>query len=263
MHVDGRVDAEHVLARPIRLDHGGAELHADVVGDGALARGDDSADAHEHRLQERATARGQGEGEVASRPGVGPRPQRVVGALVRREEHRDLRAHVGSVALVEVDDLVEIEVVALACVAGEQPLGEVDVPVPRQVHRQEREVGAHVGEPEAVVELDAVDDRRALAVQVNVLEPQVAVSVANPLRVDARLQDVGVLADEGALLHLDLARLRRLHVPRDVAARLGEVLEDVRLDRRGSSEARRLGVASCRRVEGRDLARDGVDALPT
>ena len=80
-----------------------------------------------------------------------------------REDRRDLAAHGRAVALVEVDEVVEIVVVRLARVTREEVLGEIDAAARGEVHREERDVRAHVGVAEAIGELDAVDDRRRRA----------------------------------------------------------------------------------------------------
>ena len=52
--------------------------------------------------------------------------------------------------------------------------------VRREVHRQERDVRAHVRAAKALAELDAVDDRElAFVAEVEVLEPEIAVTVAD------------------------------------------------------------------------------------
>src|SRR6185369_17595869 len=101
-------------------------------------------------------------------------------ARLRSTAHRgDLRAHAGAVALVEVDDAVEVVVVGRPRVHREEALGEVDAPAPLEIHREERDVRSDVAEAVAVVELDPVDhvEIEALGVEEDVLEAEVAVPI--------------------------------------------------------------------------------------
>ena len=50
-----------------------------------------------------------------------------------------------------------------------------------EIHRQEGDVVCDVDETETVVELDAIEDRQCLRRDVNVVEVQIAMTVADPV----------------------------------------------------------------------------------
>ena len=235
----------------------------DALGDRALARRDDAADGDDRGREERPAVRREREQEVRRASAAARRRVRVASALVGRDHGGDLAAHERAVALVEIDERVQIEVVGFARVPCEQPLGEVDAPVCGEIHRQERDVGADVGEAEAVGELDAVDDGGLVRpLQVDVLEAQVAVPVAHAPLGDASLEQ-RPRGREGTRV---CQRTISAASPGDVCAHrrrgLGEVLLDVARDRERAPEARRLGgVGRDRRVKAREAPRDRVDRL--
>jgi hypothetical protein len=92
--------------------------------------------------------------------------------------------------------------------ASEEALGEIDAAVCREVHREKSDVGADVAAPEALTELDAVDDRElAFVADIQVLEAEVAVTIADAAGRDAPLERARAIAKEVELARLDLARL--------------------------------------------------------
>ena len=120
------------------------------------------------------------------------------GGLLRRrgrvggQEGGDLPTHPGAVSGIEVDDPVEVVVVGRQGEGGQEPLREVGARSGGQLHGQERHVGGRVPATESLVELDAVDHDRLGVLEVDVLEPEVAVPVADPPLLDPLLEPAGV-----------------------------------------------------------------------
>ena len=96
-----------------------------------------------------------------------------------RVEVGDLGAHQRPVRDVVVEQSPRHRRAGRALVLLDQRLGVCGVPRPAEVHHQEREVGRHVDAPQVVVELDAVEDPRAVIEDEDVLGPQVAMAVAD------------------------------------------------------------------------------------
>ena len=71
--------------------------------------------------------------------------------------------------------------------AQERP-AQVGAAQPLEVHREERDVGEHVTHPQALVELQAVQDARPVVEAVDVVGEQVTVPVACPTGVDALIE---------------------------------------------------------------------------
>ena len=110
---------------------------------------------------------------------------------------------------------------------GQEPLGEVRARSGGQLHGQERHVGGRIPVAESLVELDAVDDDRVGVLEVDVLEPEVAVTVTDPPLLDPRPEAAGFpLQDPELPGPHGVERL-----PRDEPAHerfhLHEVLDDV------------------------------------
>ncbi len=178
-------------------------------------------------------------------------------------ERADLAADVGAVRLVEAQQRRDALVARLREVALEERLGQVGRAAVAQVHRQERDVGQRVGVAEALVELDAVEHMGGAGLRVDeyVVGLQVAVAVADPALVHARLEQVGVGAHEA--LDLGLAGLPRLAAQGPADERLGllEVLVPVvphRLQRAEAGDLRRAGGAP---VEVGDQAAERLQRL--
>ena len=94
------------------------------------------------------------------------------------EHARHLPAHRGAIAQVAPGEREEVVVVALVGEPAEEELGQVAPPVAHEIHREERDVQGGIRDPEAIKELDAVDDQRARRHQVDVFQPEIAVPVA-------------------------------------------------------------------------------------
>ena len=132
----------------------------------------------------------------------------------------------------------------------------------RQVHRKKRDVGADVGVSKALAELDAIEDAdRAVWPDVDVLEPEIAMAVADATLGDAPVEPFLLVAHEGRLPPHDLLGLRGIEISRERVPRLNEVLLDVLLDGRGSREPAHLLVTARRVMEHRDAGGDRVDAF--
>jgi hypothetical protein len=74
---------------------------------------------------------------------------------------------------------------------GQEPLREVGARSGGQLHGQERHIRCCIAVAEALVELDAVDHDRLGVLEVDVLEPEVAVPIANPPLLDPRPEAAG------------------------------------------------------------------------
>ena len=121
---------------------------------------------------------------------------------------------------------------------------------------------ADVGVAKALVELDAIEDADPAArPDVDMLEPQISVAVANATLGDAPLEPLLLVMHEGRLPAHDLFGLRAVEILRECVPRLIEVFLDVLLDGRGSRESAHLLVAAGGVVELRDAGGDRVDAF--
>ena len=186
----------------------------------------------------------------------------VRGPRVRRRRRRDLRAYAGAIALVEIEHAIEVEVVRRACIHRDEALGEVDSAEPCEVHREERNVGADVGEAIAVVELDPVDHLEVARVEEHVLEPEITVSVADGSSEHALLEHVTVLGQERELPTRETCkRLRRDEVGPRFTKR-NEVVAHVPLDGVGRTAAHDPRPARRVGVERSDRERERIDVLP-
>jgi hypothetical protein len=140
-------------------------------------------------------------------------------------------------------------------------LGQVHAVVCREVHGEEGYVGRHVREAEAVRELDAIDGDGAVRLKVDVLEPQIAVSVAHAARGDARREAPSFVSQERGLPRLDLPRLLRREQLRQCLARLREVLRDVDGDRLRRAVPRGGLVGAAAVVKAREHGGQGLELL--
>jgi hypothetical protein len=235
VHGLGGPDADHLLACSVGVDHRCAHLQAESAADRALAARDDAAHRHDTGPEQRASTGGQREHEASPGRGLS------AGALSRADrgivgdERRDLAAHKRSIALVEIQDPVEVKVSAGLGVLGHQVLAQLDVPVRAEIHREEGEVGCDIGVAESVVELDAVQHRdRAVLPQIDVLQPQVTVSVSHPTGRDACIESLGFVLEQGELVLGQFAHLILAEVA--VQRGLSEVLPHVGGDGVGGAE---------------------------
>ena len=105
-----------------------------------------------------------------------PRLGRALG-VVGDLEAQHLAPHPRAVGAVEVEQRHRLVVAGLLEIGVEKADGEVRAPEPFEVHGEERDLPGDVTEPEAVVELDAVEDLHGLDAA-HVLGLQVAVTVA-------------------------------------------------------------------------------------
>src|SRR5262249_40761515 len=139
---------------------------------------------------------------------------------------------------------------------------QVDAALKGEVHRQERDVGAHVGEAEAFVEFDAVDDGGlARGVDVNMLEPQVAVAVADASGLDALFEQRAVSLQEAELSGLDFALLGLRDQLGQQLMRLREVLLHVAADALDAPELADLRAARRLTMEVRQHLREALELL--
>ena len=109
-----------------------------------------------------------------------------------------------------------------------------------EVHGAERDVGARIRDSVARVELDAVDDAEPRALEVHVLEAQVAVTVAHAACGDANAKQARVTAKERSLACFGLVCEAAPHEEGNAVAGLREILVDVALDGRPRCPAFRL-----------------------
>ena len=128
-------------------------------------------------MRGQARAPGEALGHVEQRERAGGAVVRCRAGELRGAQEVDLRADERAHRAQEREQRVAAGVAAGVAVAAQQGAGEVVV-APRDVHDQEREVVADVGDPQVTVELDAVD-RLDVGAEQDVLGAQVAVAVAD------------------------------------------------------------------------------------
>ncbi len=171
-----RLLAEQTLAFDIRAQaHGAQSLHQ-THGHLALAdRGDTMGDRQEAR----------GNGAVAFRQvGVVAVLAQGRGALhgiglVAEAEQRDLGADHGAVGLVEVQQFQGLVVAGVFQIEADEASSVALQAAIFQVHREEGEVGADIGEAERFVEFDAVEQHYPAVDQRGVAQVDVAVAFAD------------------------------------------------------------------------------------
>ena len=178
-------DAREFLADAIRGKDLPAQLAAERACQGAFSCSDAPHDDQRlrlrtaHRVLQREPEIPAGAGAARSALGLGDPGGHLLEAL-------HFSAHIGAVALVEVEQREQPRILESAGEALREMAREFRVAGEVEIHRQERGVAGHVNVAEAVVEFDAVVNREAFPTEMNVLEVQVAVAIADAPFVDAR-----------------------------------------------------------------------------
>ncbi len=103
-----------------------------------------------------------------------------IGVALVVPQARDLRADVGAVGDVVVEERSGPAVAGAVPVPVDQLGHQLRVPQPLEVHREEGHVGCDVAPPQVVVELEAVEDPRTVVHAEHVFALQVAVPVDDP-----------------------------------------------------------------------------------
>src|SRR5437660_12022403 len=93
----------------------------------------------------------------------------------------DLPANKGAIALIETRDLKHCDVLKLAHRISQKQICQVASPFKIKIHRQKSDVIGDIDEAEAIVEFDAVEDRKGIWRDVDVVEVEVAVTIANAM----------------------------------------------------------------------------------
>ena len=107
-----------------------------------------------------------------------------------------LAPDVGAVALVEVDEPIDLRVAHRLGHLCDEAIPEVGPPVQVQVHRQEGNVVGDVEVAKVLVELNAVVDADVVVGEVDVFEAQVAVAVHDEAPGPAAVEEGRVLVEE-------------------------------------------------------------------
>ena len=203
--------AKQVFAQAVRTDHGRREQLADRRRGAALSARDEPAYGNEPWWDQWGSFERQREHEVAAClcPCALADHGRCLG--VSGHEGGNLASDEGAIALVEVDDAVETVVARLSGIGGQQSLCEINAVVPCQVHRQERDVCADIAETKTFIELDAVDDRDRVILEIHMLQSQVSVAVTDSPRTPACLE-ARLVREHVELPRFDGASLRRAQI---------------------------------------------------
>ena len=232
-HACRRGQAGQPFPRAVRGDHDSRDRVRDRRGDRALPASHGAAEQHQRTTPMTPQARLR-QCEMIGRADGGGLSTFRRQPLVRRGEGGHLRAHGGAVAHEVVDDRVELEVVGLGRVRPDEPVAEVGVSTIGEVHREERRVGRRIDVAQRLVELDAVDQQRLerLALEPDVLEVQVAVSIDHPSRQPTGLEDLQRTLAPGAR--------RVIHARDPPAVHRGQrdLAEDGEVHRDGLADAR-------------------------
>src|SRR5437764_8882093 len=86
-----------------------------------------------------------------------------------------------SIALIETRDLQHCDVLKLAHRISQKQICQVASPFKIKIHRQKSDVIGDIDEAEAIVEFDAIEDRKGIWRDVDVVEVEVAVTIANAM----------------------------------------------------------------------------------
>jgi hypothetical protein len=259
-----RPQPRQVLPNPVGGDHHPPDPIGEARGDRRLAR--PHAPADQDQLAARVPGqRLDGQVQVCARARARPSPL-CAGDLGLPGGHGGhLGPDRGPVAREEVHDGVQVEVVRVARIGAEEPLGQVAAPAIGEVHGQERDLRRGVDAPQRARELQAVDDQRRapLALEPDVLEVEVAVTVDRAaLREapDEGLPQARELAPRARVERADVGVLR----PPLAGRGQGRAVREGGLGDPGDPA---LGIEARRRlepdplVERRDLLRDAVEVI--
>src|SRR5438045_8349802 len=101
--------------------------------------------------------------------------------FLSRQNAFDLPANKGAIALIETRDLQHGDVLKLARHISQKQICQVASPFKIKIHRQKSDVIGDIDEAEAIVEFDAIEDRKGIWRYVDVVEVEVAVTIANAM----------------------------------------------------------------------------------
>src|SRR5207237_2709284 len=101
--------------------------------------------------------------------------------FLSRQNAFDLPANKGAIALIETRDLQHCDVLKLAHRISQKQICQVASPFKIKIHRQKSDVIGDIDEAEAIIEFDAIEDRQCIWRDVDVVEVEVAVTIANAM----------------------------------------------------------------------------------
>lgn len=150
-------------------------------------------------------------------------------------EALDFSADIGAVAFVEIKKVEQSRIDERLSQTDGEMAGEIRPVVKIEIHREERRVAGDVDTAEPVVEFDAVVDRQPGRREMDVVEVQVAVAIANPILPNPRRENGGAVFVKrlGVMSDGEKGGTRNRHI--DEAPRLPEVLVGAELQLRDTS----------------------------
>src|SRR5437899_1649962 len=93
----------------------------------------------------------------------------------------DFSAGERTIAFVKIRDLQQVRVAKFAGRVSKQQIRQISAAFEVKIHCQEREIVRDVDETEPVVELDAIEDRQPVRREVNVVEVEIAMAIADSM----------------------------------------------------------------------------------
>src|SRR4051794_32542381 len=119
----------------------------------------------------------------------------------------------------------------------------------RKVHGKESNIRADVRESETLVELYAVNNGQIVVQQIEMLQSQIAVAIANAILLDSRVEQRAIVVEEAQVPAFQLGALGGGKKLRHHGARLLKVLSDVGANGGDQPKRLRAVIASGLRVK--------------
>lgn len=108
----------------------------------------------------------------------------------------DFASHVGAVAFIEINEAQHSAIAQSICQPRDEIPGQVRTTVIIKVHRQEGDVVGNVDVAEAIIKLDTIVDRERLRSEMNMLQMEVPVAIADPLLANAGVKELSITVVE-------------------------------------------------------------------
>src|SRR5437763_14223711 len=116
--------------------------------------------------------------------------------FLSRQNAFDLPANKGAIALIETRDLQYCNVLKLAHRSSQKQICQVASPFKIKIHRQKSDVIGDIDDAEAIVEFDAIEARKAIWRDVDVVVAAVAVTLANQILLNSLAKQLSIQCKE-------------------------------------------------------------------
>ena len=108
----------------------------------------------------------------------------------------DFASHVSAVAFIEIREAQHSAIAQSICQPRNEIPGQVRTTVIVKVHRQEGDVVGNVDVAEAIIKLDTIVDRERLRSEMNMLQMEVPVAIADPLLTNPGVKELSITVVE-------------------------------------------------------------------